>query len=105
MVQLSSCVPLQYYSPQRQSYNPGLAVTIPVWASSRSLATTWEITLVFFSSAYLDVSVQRVRIPITRDSWPSARRVTPFGNLRMNAYLQLPEAYRSLSRPSSPLRA
>ena len=31
------------------------------------------------------------------------RRVSPFGNLRINAYLQLPEAYRSLSRPSSPV--
>ena len=29
------------------------------------------------------------------------RWVSPFGNLRINAHLQLPEAYRSLSRPSS----
>ena len=29
------------------------------------------------------------------------QRVSPFGNLRINAYLQLPEAYRSLSRLSS----
>ena len=28
-------------------------------------------------------------------------RVSPFGNLRINAYVPLPEAYRSLSRPSS----
>ena len=28
-------------------------------------------------------------------------RVSPFGNPRIKAYLQLPEAYRSLSRPSS----
>jgi hypothetical protein len=28
--------------------------------------------------------------------------VTPFGNLRIIAYLPLPEAYRSISRPSSP---
>ena len=28
-------------------------------------------------------------------------RVSPFGNLGINAYLQLPQAYRSLSRPSS----
>ena len=28
-------------------------------------------------------------------------RVSPFGNLRIIAYVQLPEAYRSLSRPSS----
>ena len=27
--------------------------------------------------------------------------VSPFGNLRINGYLLLPEAYRSLSRPSS----
>ena len=31
--------------------------------------------------------------------------VAPFGNLRINSYLHLPAAYRSLSRPSSPLRA
>ena len=42
------------------SYNPGRAVTLPVWANPRSLATTYGITFVFFSSAYLDVSVQRV---------------------------------------------
>ena len=29
------------------------------------------------------------------------RRVSPFGNLRIVAYVPLPEAYRSLSRPSS----
>jgi hypothetical protein len=29
-------------------------------------------------------------------------RVSPFGNLRIKAYLPLTEAYRSLSRPSSP---
>ena len=28
-------------------------------------------------------------------------RVSPFGNLRIKAYVRLPEAYRSLSRPSS----
>ena len=31
-----------------------------VWALSRSLAATYEITFVFFSSGYLDVSVHRV---------------------------------------------
>ena len=42
------------------SYNPYLAVTRQVWAVSRSLATTYEIIIIFSSSAYLDVSVQRV---------------------------------------------
>ena len=46
------------------SYNPSCAVTPLVWANPRSLATTYGITFVFFSSAYLDVSVQRVRPPI-----------------------------------------
>ena len=32
-------------------------------------------------------------------------RVSPFGNLRITVCLQLPEAYRSLPRPSSPLYA
>ncbi len=32
-------------------------------------------------------------------------RVSPFGNPRIRACLQLPEAYRSLPRPSSPLCA
>jgi hypothetical protein len=45
------------------SYNPNIAVTTLVWANPRSLATTYGITFVFFSSAYLDVSVQRVCPP------------------------------------------
>ena len=36
------------------------------------------------------------RITVSYYCW-----VTPFGNLRIKAYLQLPEAYRCLSRPSS----
>ena len=51
-----------FYKSFTQSYNPKLAVTTLVWAVSRSLATTWEIIIIFFSSAYLDVSVQRVRL-------------------------------------------
>lgn len=35
----------------------------------------------------------------------SIGQVSPFGNPRINSYLLIPAAYRSLSRPSSPLRA
>ena len=88
------------------SYYPATAVTAAVWAASRSLATTWEITLVFFSSAYLDVSVRRVRPPVyTGVSRPKPGWVAPFGNLWINASWQLPTAYRSFARPSSPLHA
>ena len=41
----------------------------------------------------------------SRDSAPSARWVVPFGNPRIKGHLRLPAAYRSLSRPSSPVRA
>ena len=40
-----------------------------------------------------------------KDSRPSACWVVPFGNPRIKGHLHLPEAYRSLSRPSSPPRA
>ena len=86
-----------------QSYNPSIAETILVWAVSVSLATTKEITFVFSSCAYLDVSVQRV-CSLSSDT-SSMYRVSPFGNLRIKLYLPIPAAYRSLSRPSSPLEA
>ena len=78
---------------------------IPVWALSISLAATLEIDVSFSSSPYLDVSVQAVPHRTLFDSCTVDRvwlcRVSPFGYLRINAYLQLPEAFRSLSRPSS----
>ena len=40
-----------------------------------------------------------------QDTRPSTWWVAPFGNLRIKGCLHLPEAYRSLPRPSSPLRA
>ena len=95
-------VPLLFANAMLQSYNPHFAVTRQVWALSLSLATTQEIILIFSSSAYLDVSVRQV---CSLCDQSSTSRVAPFGNLRINSYLQIPEAYRSLSRPSSPLRA
>ncbi len=76
-----------------------------VWPLPRSLATTGGISVDVFSCPYLDVSVQGV--PLVRlfdsphDDCVLRSRVATFGNLRLNAHLQLPDAYRSLSRPSS----
>ena len=85
--------------PQPRRINP------PVWPPPRSLATTCGISVDVFSSPYLDVSVQAVPHVHLFDSVHADTvlpcRVAPFGNLRIIAYLQLPEAYRSLSRPSS----
>ena len=40
-----------------------------------------------------------------RDDWSSTSRVAPFGYLRIKSCVLIPAAFRSLSRPSSPLRA
>ena len=91
-------------STMSESYNPGRAVTLPVWALPRSLATTCGIIVIFSSCGYLDVSVPRV-CPLRKGCPHRCGRVVPFGNPRIKGYLHLPGAYRSLSRPSSPLRA
>jgi hypothetical protein len=89
-----------------QSYNPYVALTTQVWAVSRSLATTCEITFVLFSSAYLDVSVQRVCSPYCYGMISLQLTGLPHSEIQgYNGYLLLPLTYRSLSRPSSPLRA
>ena len=77
----------------------------PVWPLPRSLATTCGISVDVSSSPYLDVSVQAVPFlrlfDSTQDDGVLLRRVSPFGNPRINVCLRLPEAYRSLPRPSS----
>ena len=78
---------------------------LSVWPLPRSLATTCGISVDVSSSPYLDVSVQAVPRVRLFDSTHADRvllcRVAPFGNLRINVYVPLPAAYRSLSRPSS----
>ena len=46
-----------------------------------------------------------LRSPLILGNDSSSHWVPPFGNLRVKGYLHLTGAYRSLSRPSSPLRA
>ena len=78
---------------------------LSVWPPPRSLATTCGISVDVFSCPYLDVSVQGVPYRTLFDSGTVDTvlpyRVSPFGNLRIDAYVPLPVAYRSLSRPSS----
>ena len=76
-----------------------------VWAFPFSLATTWGITVVFFSSRYLDVSVLGVGSPtyigVTHLQCAGLSHSEIYG---YNDRVHLPVAYRSLPRPSSPLR-
>ena len=85
------------------SYNPG-PTRRPVWPVPVSLAATQGISFDFSSCRYLDVSVPSVCFPAYAGmTWLAPCRVSPFGNLGIIACVQLPRAYRSLPRPSSPL--
>jgi hypothetical protein len=92
-------VQLLFINPMLRPRNPDTTVVVLVWATPRSLAATYGITIVFFSCGYLDVSVPRVR-----PMWLCIHhtvtehylcRVSPFGNLRIKACLTTP---RSLSQ-------
>ena len=72
-----------------------------VWANPLSLATTYGISL-FFSSAYLDVSV-----PGLLPCWVTYLQHVgcPIRISTDQFCLPIPAAFRSLPRPSSPLKA
>ena len=74
-----------------------------VWPLSLSLATTHKISVDFFSSAYLDVSVRRVPShTLCIHVWVILCMRFPHSEIHgRNGYLLLTVAYRSLSRPSS----
>ena len=107
---LSPCIvrlPIRFgylYGYLQLSKTPRILLPL-VWPLAISLATTFAISFDFSSSPYLDVSVQAVPFlhlfDSMQDLWAFPTGVSPFGNLRITGYLLLPEAYRSLSRPSS----
>ena len=76
-----------------------------VWADPRSLATTYGISVDFFSCGYLDGSVPRVRLHnLCIQLWITEHYpcwVSPFGNPGVKNCMRLVQAYRSYPRPSS----
>ena len=76
-----------------------------VWPLPISLATTFGISVDFFSSPYLDVSVRAVPlicllIQHMMTGYYSCR-IAPFGYPRIAACFRLPAAFRRSLRPSS----
>lgn len=72
-------------------YNYYLVAAAPI-----SFATTFRISVDFFSSSYLDVSVHSVRLLtlcIQIRIPPKKRWVSPFGYLRINAHLPTPRSF------------
>ena len=82
---------------------------IPVWALPFSLAATHRITCCFLFLRLLRCFSSPGSLYMAMDSPYSDRsfscRVSPFRNRRVNGYLLLTAAYRSLSRLSSALSA
>ena len=107
----SVCLPMQFFSFHRMlnAVPTPEMLPLPVWPLPISLATTFGISVDFFSSPYLDVSVQAVpliRLCIQRMMTSLYTcRIAPFRHLRLIARLQLPAAFRSLPRLSSALGA
>ena len=85
-------------------HNPGCITTSGLASSafarhySRNLGWFLFLSLLrcFSSGGSPHAPMYSVHVP-----WFFIMGVSPFGNLRIEAYLQLPVAYRSLSRPSS----
>ena len=98
--------PSSYESIMRSE--PQSARTL-VWALSISLAATLEIDVFFLFLRLLRCFSSPGSPCMTMDSSCSdgglLRQVSPFRYLRINGYLLLPEAFRSLSRLSSALSA
>ena len=82
-----------------------ILLTLQGSAGPRSLATTNGISVDFFSSGYLDVSVPRVRFRHLCIQCKITAEAAGFPHseiLGSKEVCRLPEAYRRLPRPSSP---
>ena len=96
---LSRQVPVRIFLRYRGPITPDTALTVRVWANPRSLATTCGITCCFLFLQVLRC-FSSLRLLLIIGDVSSTHRVTPFGYLRIKGRLHLPEAFRSLPRPS-----
>ena len=100
-VRLASTIPFAVHNPVSIS-TCGLASSAFARRYSRNLFWFLFLSLLrcFSSGGSPDIPIYSVC-----HSWFFIMSVPTFGNPRIEAYLQLPVAYRSLSRPSSALDA
>ena len=98
-MRLSNRLPFPVLDRSCPPYNPRDAETPLVWADPRSLAATWGITVVLFSSRYLDVSVHGVRPPCGVIGFPHS---DIRGSQAVCAYPRLFAAYHVLHRLCMP---
>ena len=99
---LSSLVPQRGpTTPENKSSGLGSSVFARRYSQNRFLFLFLRLLRCFTSPGVASMRYL-IHTPIT-EHYPCW--VFPFGNLRIKEYLPLPEAYRSLSRPSSPTDA
>ena len=89
------------------SYNPAYALLHIRFRLFPGRSPLLGESLVYFLFLQVLRCFSSLRLPLylSTDNSPSDCWVVPFGNPRITGHLHLPEAYRSLSRPSSPVRA
>ena len=93
----SALRPGRPFNPGMQAPRFGLfRVRSPLLAESRLISLPVGTEMVHFPTLPSTSLCIQLGIPRHDPGW-----VTPFGYLRINARLQLPEAFRSLPRPSS----
>ena len=100
---------LQHEAPKRPHNLPAATRvgyhTARIWALAPSLAATEAISVDFSSTVTEMFHFTACRSSHLCIQWQVSANdgggVSPFGDLRINACLRLPEAYRSLPRPSS----
>ena len=96
-IRLSAAIQFTVHNPRCIS-TPGLASSAFARHYSRNLVWFLFLSLLrcFSSGGSLYIPMYSVC-----NHYASHNEVSPFGYLRIKAYLQLPAAFRSLSRPSS----
>ena len=96
-------VPLPFSSTCWRSYNPGRALPLCRFRLLRVRSPLLAESLLFSFPAGNEMFQFPAFASFTDTDL--CRWVAPFGYPRINGYLPLPAAFRSLSRPSSPPRA
>ena len=96
-------LPFSIWVPQRGPTTPEMHCYTSGLGSSPVARHYWGNHCYFlFLEVLRCFSSLRSPLYLCTDNYPSGNWVVPFGNPRIKGYLHLPQAYRSLSRPSSP---
>ena len=95
----------RHFSTMSQSYNPARALRRLRFGLFPGRSPLLGESLVYFLFLQVLRCFSSLRLPsdLGQSDRPSDGQVVPFGNRRVKGYLHLTDAYRSLSRPSSPL--